>query len=199
MATPTIEETAAIGYWDPLGLDGDADPHGVFVQITADHLDVGRLTNLAVDPRSGAISSFIGTTRNTFNGREVARLEYEAYTKMALKAMTKIGTNIAKNYEQVHKVVVAHRIGTVPVGESSVVILVSTEHRASGLAAAAWAIDELKRTVPIWKKEVYVDGTVGDGCETCHKMQEQWKSNPEFIAAHGSKCRPSCCKNDAPK
>jgi molybdopterin synthase catalytic subunit len=188
-ASEELVARAKVGYWVPFA-EADAGQEHVFVQITDATLDVARLTHSATDARCGAIASFLGTTRDHFDGKAVERLEYEAYTKMALKAMAAIGRRAAADFAQVHKVVVAHRVGCVPVGEASVIILVATEHRRSGLDACAWAIDELKRTVPIWKKEIYADGTVGDGCAGCQTLAAQWKSNPEFVEAHPRAAAP---------
>ena len=124
--------------------------------------------SLCVDARAGAVSSFVGTTRNSFMGKTVVRLEYEAYEALALKEMRALRRRVFAQWSGVYRVLVWHRLGEVPVGEASVVIAVASEHRAEGLAAVAWAIDELKRRVPVWKKEVYADGSAWKGnCEFC--------------------------------
>jgi molybdopterin synthase catalytic subunit/molybdopterin converting factor small subunit len=106
---------------------------------------------------AGAIATFVGTTRARSRGREVLHLEYEAYEGMAEQVME----SLAKELESRHdlcEVAIHHRIGRVDIGETSVVIAVSAPHRAAALAACHEAIDELKVTVPLWKKEVYEGG-----------------------------------------
>ena len=155
------------------------------VELCDSALDLNRLSGLALHPSCGGVSTFLGTTRDHHGGQQVLRLEYEAYVPMAVREMGKIAKGVFARFEQVHRVVVAHRLGTVPVTESSVVIIVSSEHRASGLAAVSWAIDELKTTVPIWKLEVYAtDDAGGEGTRRpqCCEHKATWKSNPEFLA-----------------
>src|SRR3954454_1438975 len=109
------------------------------------------------DERAGAIATFIGTTRIESRGRRVQFLEYEAYAGMAEQEMARIASELAGRYD-LCAVAVHHRIGRVGIGETSVVIAVSAPHRQEALAAAKDAIDTLKQTVPLWKKEVYEDG-----------------------------------------
>jgi molybdopterin synthase catalytic subunit len=103
---------------------------------------------------AGAVATFVGTTRARSRGRDVVRLEYEAYEGMAEQEMERIAQSLAERYE-LSGVAIHHRIGTVGVGE---VIAVAAPHRADALAACRDAIDELKVSVPLWKKEVYVGG-----------------------------------------
>jgi molybdopterin synthase catalytic subunit/molybdopterin converting factor small subunit len=109
------------------------------------------------DDGAGAIATFLGTTRKTSRGRVVTRLEYEAYEGMAEETMRGIAEDLRTRYN-VSSVAIHHRIGTVGVGETSVVIAVSAPHRAEALAACRDAIDALKERVPLWKKEIYVGG-----------------------------------------
>jgi molybdopterin synthase catalytic subunit/molybdopterin converting factor small subunit len=113
---------------------------------------------------AGAIATFVGTTRAHSRGREVVRLEYEAYAGMAEAEMERIAASLEERHDLV-AVAIHHRVGPVEVGESSVVIAVSAPHREAALAACKEAIDTLKRTVPLWKKELYVGGEawVGQG------------------------------------
>ena len=108
---------------------------------------------------AGAVLIFEGITRDHFKGREVLRLEYEAYAPMALKEMETIGVELLKSWPQA-RVAMAHRIGEVAIGEASVVIAVSAPHRGAAYEASRFAIDALKARVPIWKKEFYSDGSV---------------------------------------
>jgi molybdopterin synthase catalytic subunit len=142
-----------------------------FVDITSDRLDAGAMMTRVSTPSAGATSVFVGTTRNTFEGKIVTRLEYEAYAPMAKKELRKLCSAVRKKW-QVEKVAVIHRVGVVDVEEASVIIAISSQHRKNCLDAVQFAIDELKATVPIWKREVYADGT------------KSWKENKECAWAN---------------
>jgi molybdopterin converting factor subunit 1 len=113
---------------------------------------------------AGAIATFTGTTRAHSRGREVIRLEYEAFEGMAEAEMERIAASLKERHALVD-VAIHHRVGVVGIGETSVVIAVSSAHRADALAACAEAIDTLKGSVPLWKKEIYVGGEewIGQG------------------------------------
>ena len=113
---------------------------------------------------AGAIATFTGTTRARSRGREVVRLEYEAYEGMAEAEMERIAADLKARHSLI-EVAIHHRVGVVGIGETSVVIAVSSAHRADALAACAEAIDTLKGSVPLWKKEIYVGGEewIGQG------------------------------------
>ncbi len=128
-------------------------------QITDTPLDLEALRSAVADPASGAVVTFVGVTRNSFAGKAVEHLEYEAYVPMAEREMEKIGMEIARQWPAVTGIAIAHRIGRVEVGEASVTIAISTPHRREALAACAHAIDRLKATLPVWKKEVFEDGS----------------------------------------
>ena len=106
---------------------------------------------------AGAIATFIGTTRARSRGRDVIHLEYEAYEGMAEEVMATLASELVSRHD-LCEVAIHHRIGRVDIGETSVVIAVSAPHRAAALTACKEAIDELKVTVPLWKKEVYEGG-----------------------------------------
>ena len=106
---------------------------------------------------SGAIATFLGVVREQTRGRHVLYLEYEAYREMAIPKMREIADEIRQKW-QVDEIAMVHRIGHLEIGEASVAIAVSAPHRHQALAACAYAIDRLKETVPIWKKEVWTDG-----------------------------------------
>jgi len=116
------------------------------------------------DDGAGAIATFIGTTRAHSRGRDVLHLEYEAYEGMAEQVMEELASRLSDRHE-LSKVAIHHRVGRVDIGETSVVIAVSAPHRAAALAACREAIDELKVSVPLWKKETYVGGEewIGQG------------------------------------
>jgi molybdopterin synthase catalytic subunit len=120
-------------------------------------LDLAELVAEVSDPAAGAIATFIGTTRDHSRGRTVTLLEYDAYPEMAEAEMARIG-DLVKERHGVTRVAIAHRTGIVPIGEASVMIAVSAPHRAAALDACRDAIDTLKQTVPIWKKEVFEGG-----------------------------------------
>jgi len=106
---------------------------------------------------AGAIATFVGTTRAHSRGREVIRLEYEAYEGMAEAEMERIAGELQQRHDVID-VAIHHRVGPVEIGETSVVIAVSAPHRQDALAACRDAIDRLKEMVPLWKKEVYEGG-----------------------------------------
>jgi len=113
---------------------------------------------------AGAIATFTGTARHRSRGREVVRLEYEAYEGMAERVMQDLAAELSRRHE-VTSIAIHHRVGVVEIGQPSVVIAVSAPHRAAALAACREAIDTLKTSVPLWKKEVYVGGEewIGQG------------------------------------
>ncbi len=119
---------------------------------------------------AGAIATFSGTTRAHSRGREVVRLEYEAYEGMAEAQMERIATELKDRYTLID-VAIHHRTGVVGIGETSVVIAVSAAHRGDALAACHDAIDTLKQTVPLWKKEIYVGGEEWVGWEALYQKE----------------------------
>jgi molybdopterin synthase catalytic subunit len=111
------------------------------------------------DEGSGGTVTFIGTVRNNTRGRSVLRLEFEAYAPMAIKEMRKIAEEAAGRWP-VQRLAIHHRVGALAIGDIAVIIAVATPHRAAAFAACQYAIDTLKQTVPIWKKEIFADGEV---------------------------------------
>jgi len=112
-----------------------------------------------MSPESGGIDIFIGTVRNATKGKNVVRLEFEAYEPMAIAEMQKIANQAFENWP-VQKILIHHRTGTLDIGEIPVIIAVSAAHRAAAFDACRYIIDTLKQTVPIWKKEAFEDGEV---------------------------------------
>ncbi|THF83738.1 molybdenum cofactor biosynthesis protein [Cohnella fermenti] len=151
------------------GDDGSAaqpdEPTGGRYTIMEDVLDAEAVQRQVAHPDHGASLLFIGTTREWTAGSRTLTLEYEAYVPMALQAMETIGEEIAQRWPGA-LVSIHHRIGRVDIGEASVIIGVSASHRADAYAASRYAIDRLKMTVPIWKKEVYEDGSEWKGHQT---------------------------------
>jgi MoaE-MoaD fusion protein len=126
-------------------------------RVQSEPLDLGALVEEVRDPSAGAIATFIGTTRDHSRGRSVTHLEYDAYPEMAEAEMARIASAVAEHHA-VTRIAMAHRTGHVPIGEASVMIAVSAPHRGSALEACREAIDTLKQTVPVWKKEVFEGG-----------------------------------------
>jgi molybdopterin synthase catalytic subunit len=125
--------------------------------LTGGPIDLAAVVAEAADERAGAIATFVGTTRIHSRGRTVSYLEYEAYEGMAEQELARIAEELLRRYD-LCKVAITHRIGRVEIGEPSVAIAVSAPHREDALAACKEAIDTLKETVPLWKKEVYEGG-----------------------------------------
>jgi molybdopterin synthase catalytic subunit len=127
-------------------------------------LSLERVAAEVASDDAGAIATFVGTTRAHSRGREVIRLEYEAYEGMAEAEMERIAGELRDRHDVID-VAIHHRVGPVEIGETSVVIAVSAPHRAAAFDACREAIDTLKRTVPLWKKELYVGGEewIGQG------------------------------------
>ena len=129
------------------------------IYITSDKLDSKACTDEVTYPGAGGIVVFVGTVRNQTNGKTVKHLEFESYEPMAIKEMQKIAYH-AKERWGLHKIVIHHRVGLVPITEEAVVIACSSAHRKEAFAACEYAIDTLKESVPIWKKEIFEDGEV---------------------------------------
>jgi MoaE-MoaD fusion protein len=125
--------------------------------LTEEPIDVDGVIAEVADERAGAIATFLGTTRAHSRGRTVVHLEYEAYPGMAEQVMAEIAEGLKEKHE-LCEVAITHRVGRVGIGETSVAIAVSAPHRHAALAACQEAIDTLKETVPLWKKEVYDGG-----------------------------------------
>ena len=135
------------------------DPEGHFFALTRDPIDARSLENRILQGHDGAIVTFQGVVRNNTRGRETLRLEYECYEAMAIRKMAEIGREIAGQYA-VSRVAMVHRLGTMEIGEASVVIVVAAPHRKPAFEASLEGINRLKRLVPIWKKEFFGDGEV---------------------------------------
>jgi molybdopterin synthase catalytic subunit/molybdopterin converting factor small subunit len=126
-------------------------------RITEEPLSLEAVVAEVADERAGGIATFSGTVRRQSRGREVSHLEYEAYAEMAEDVMTKLAADLESRYD-LCAVAIHHRVGRVEIGEPSIVIAASAPHRQDALAACKDAIDTLKETVPLWKKEVYEGG-----------------------------------------
>ena len=138
------------------------------VSLVENCILIDKMINLARSNKAGAVSTFLGTTRDTFEDKIVTHLSYEAYNEMAIECMKEICNNIRLKWNVI-KIVIQHKVGDCPIGEISVLIAISSTHRVESLQAIQYAIDELKRSVPIWKKEFYNDND-----------EANWKINNEF-------------------
>ena len=129
------------------------------IDIVESTIDRRKVMDSVAGPGSGAIVTFDGTVRDNARGKPVTHLYYEAYSEMAVKELRKIRNQAAERWP-LHEMSIVHRIGRMEIGESSVFIAVSSPHRTDAFEACRFAIDTLKTTVPIWKKEHYEDGEV---------------------------------------
>ncbi|KAI0068247.1 molybdenum cofactor synthesis 2 [Artomyces pyxidatus] len=154
-------------------------PNGTCV-LTYEPLDAQQIIASVQDDAAGAIATFIGTTRNSFQGKVVTKLEYQAYTKLALKTMADVIHNARETVKRsshhpaplivpsLLHCAVYHRLGSVPVGQPSIVIAVSSPHRREAFAACEFILEEVKHKVQVWKREYY---------EGVPDEEAEWKSN----------------------
>jgi molybdopterin synthase catalytic subunit/molybdopterin converting factor small subunit len=128
-------------------------------EIVREPIDKQAVLERLKQPEDGAAVIFDGVVRNNTRGRRTLYLDYEAYEEMALKQMEELATQAMNRFE-VRDVALMHRLGRLEIGETSVLIVVTSAHRAAAFEACRWLIDTLKKTVPIWKREYFVDGAV---------------------------------------
>ena len=129
------------------------------IKITSEKLDLNECYNFVTDASCGGISAFIGTVRNDTQGKEVIQLDFSTYKPMALKEMQKIA-DLALDKFDIKKICIHHAEGMLQISEVPVIITASSKHRKAAFEACEFAIDTLKETVPIWKKEYFSDGEV---------------------------------------
>ena len=138
-------------------------------KITSDEIELGDVIRAVEAGDAGAIVHFLGVVRNNTEGREVSYLEYEAYPPMAEKKMAEIAQEIHEKWG-LDRVAMIHRVGRLEIGEVSVAVAVASPHRREAFEACHYAMNRLKQIVPIWKREVWVDG------------EEEWvKPDPVFF------------------
>ena len=130
---------------------------GIF-EVTRDPIDKSGLEARVLTGAAGAIVTFDGVVRNQTKGRPVVSLHYEAYPAMAVREMRRIGDEIRTKWPQIDGIGMIHRFGEMQISESSIVIVITSPHRKAAFEACQYAIDTLKKTVPIWKKEIFLDG-----------------------------------------
>ncbi len=145
-----------------------------WLAITDETLPVAEASAWAVLPNCGAVVTFSGTARDHAAGREgVQKLEYEAYEQQVVPRLADIADHMRSEWPDLGRIAIIHRVGVVPIGESAVVVAVSSPHRGEAFDAARFAIDTLKSTVPIWKRETWAGG-------------QSWGLEPQHITEVGS-------------
>jgi MoaE-MoaD fusion protein len=149
---PGLEPSAA-------SADDRREDPAIFVALTRERIDAESLVAGAKRGEDGAVVVFDGIVRDNTRGRATMHLDYEAYEEMAEKQMRELAVE-ARSRFGVRQVTIVHRLGRLQVGETSVLIVVASAHRAQAFDACRWLIDTLKKTVPIWKRETFVDGVV---------------------------------------
>lgn len=151
-----LQEGDEVGLLPPVS--GGATPEAV-TALTREQIDAESLVAAAKQGEDGAVVAFDGIVRNNTRGRQTLYLDYEAYEEMAAKQMRELAEE-ARSRFAVRHVTIVHRLGRLTVGETSVLIVVASAHRAAAFETCRWLIDTLKKTVPIWKKETFADGAV---------------------------------------
>ena len=139
----------------------------MLIQVTADELSSDAAVNAVADPAAGAVNVFHGIVRNENKGRAVDHLVYDAYPSMAEKVMRQIAEEAVERFE-LKQCAILHRTGRLEIGETSLLIAVSCGHRGESFEAGHWLVNEVKKRVPVWKKEVWSDG-------------EEWIEGPESL------------------
>ncbi len=134
------------------------------IELTAQVLDPEKFTAAVRRNSNGAVVTFLGTTRDSFEGKRVLTLEYEAFDEMAVKKLEEVRQELLAEFG-LDEIAIGHRTGTVGIGEISLVVAVGSPHRKEGFYACHQAVDRIKEVVPIWKKEVYEDGSRWVACE----------------------------------
>ena len=166
-ASQVLSASDEVGLLPPVS--GGSEPTGdvvdeheaeiLHIALTRDVIDADSLVAAAKRGEDGAVVAFDGIVRNHSRGRRTLHLDYEAYEEMAVKQMDALGRE-ARSRFGVRHVAIVHRLGRLAIGETSVLIVVASAHRAQAFDACRWIIDTLKKTVPIWKKETFADGAV---------------------------------------
>jgi molybdopterin synthase catalytic subunit len=163
-----LEEDDEVGLLPPVsggssaratGTSGERIGLPAYIRLTREVIDAESLVAAAKRGEDGAVVVFDGIVRNHSRGRQTLYLDYEAYEEMATKQMNDLAGEAFSRFGVRH-VTIVHRLGRLRVGETSVLIVVASAHRAQAYEASRWLIDTLKKTVPIWKKETFVDGAV---------------------------------------
>ncbi|NOQ92445.1 MAG: molybdenum cofactor biosynthesis protein MoaE [Flavobacteriaceae bacterium] len=131
----------------------------ISIKVTSDKLNLQACNDFVQDDACGGIALFVGTVRNITKNKTVVRLDFSAYESMAIKEMYKIAEQAIEKFS-IYKIAIHHAVGNLQIGDVPVIITVSSTHRGAAFEACQYAIDTLKETVPIWKKEHFEDGEV---------------------------------------
>ena len=174
----TLSDGDELAFLPPVSGGSGAFTHkvedrGNFFALTREKIDAAAMARKILLGEDGAIVNFEGVTRNNTKGRATRFLEYECYEPMAVKMMAEIGSEIARACS-ISRIAMVHRLGRVEIGETSVVVIATAAHRKAAFEAALEGINRLKRLVPVWKKEYFVDGEVwvdGEWDESVVKVQ----------------------------
>ncbi|MBN1581312.1 MAG: molybdenum cofactor biosynthesis protein MoaE [Anaerolineae bacterium] len=128
-------------------------------EITEQAIVVDEVVARLADPANGAVVTFVGVVRNNSDGRETLYLEYEAYPEMAEAVLGQIAGEVRERWPEIRQAAMVHRVGHLEIGETAIVIALSAAHRRQMFDALHYAIDRIKAIAPIWKKEVWADGS----------------------------------------
>jgi molybdopterin synthase catalytic subunit len=158
-ASAVLHEGDEVALLPPVSGGADVAAVAPIVALTRERIDRDALVAALQQPGDGAVVVFDGIVRDNTRGRKTLYLDYEAYEEMALDQMQKLAREAGERFA-IDRVGVVHRLGRLEIGESSIVIVVTSAHRAAAFDACRWLIDTLKRTVPVWKKEHFADGAV---------------------------------------
>jgi molybdopterin synthase catalytic subunit len=158
-ADDPLNEGDEVGLLPPVSGGSPDLESELLTALTREPIDAVKLVAEAKRGEDGAVAVFDGIVRNNSRGRQTLHLDYEAYEEMALKQMDELGRQARVKFG-VRRVTLVHRLGRLAIGETSVLIVVASAHRAQAFDACRWLIDTLKKTVPIWKRETFVDGAV---------------------------------------
>jgi MoaE-MoaD fusion protein len=158
-ASAVLHEGDEVALLPPVSGGADVAAVAPIVALTRERIDRDALVAALQQPGDGAVVVFDGIVRDNTRGRKTLYLDYEAYEEMALDQMQKLAREAGERFA-IDRVGVVHRLGRLEIGESSIVIVVTSAHRAAAFDACRWLIDTLKRTVPVWKKEHFTDGAV---------------------------------------
>lgn len=172
--------------------DGELRSPTSWIRVTHSALSLTDCIHFVTRPGAGGIATFLGTTRDSFNGRPVMRLEYQAYTALALRQLQSLVDGAHARWDDL-RCAVHHRIGVVPVTESSVVVAVSSPHRGPAFEASRFLIDHLKQSVAIWKLEVYADadGEATEAGGPPSGPSAVWKANEEALVPASAAAGPA--------
>jgi|CZKL01.1.fsa_nt_gi molybdopterin synthase catalytic subunit/molybdopterin converting factor small subunit len=162
-STQILKDGDEVGLLPPVSggaaADEDGDTPAVVTALTREMIKADKLVAAAKQSEDGAVVVFDGIVRNHSRGRQTLHLDYEAYEDMAARQLDELARQAIERFGVRHATIV-HRLGKLEIGETSVLIVVASAHRAQAFDACRWLIDTLKKTVPIWKKETFVDGAV---------------------------------------